>query len=143
MTPSSHAAGGGVERVAELLAVGRRRTSRPSSRELVGALALGLDGADQALVLELLERGVDRAGARLPDALGAALDLLDELVAVLRLLVQQERAARRGRRRAGRGRRAAAAAAMAAGAAGASPGRPQNIALNCAGRRTGRRGRPS
>src|SRR4029079_3779028 len=58
--------------------------------ERVRAPAVLLLRAHQALVLELLERGVDRAGARLPVALGAALDLLDQLVAVLRVLGQQE-----------------------------------------------------
>src|SRR3954453_20421145 len=84
-----HAARGGLERVAELLAVAGDVLAA-LGRELVRPLALGLGGLDQTLVLELLERGVDRAGARLPDALGAALDLLDELVAVLGLLVEEE-----------------------------------------------------
>ena len=64
--------------------------SRPSGVRLVGALAFGLGRADETLVLELLEGRVDRAGARLPDALGATLDLLDELVAVLRLVLQEQ-----------------------------------------------------
>ena len=76
---------------------------------------------DQALVLELLERGVDRAGARLPDALGAALDLLDQLVAVLRLLLEQQEQG--GADVAAPGAAAACAAAMAAGPPG-RPGRP-------------------
>src|SRR5262249_34514895 len=43
-------------------------------------------GANQALVLELLKRGIDRAGARAPGPLAAVLDLLHDLVAVARLL---------------------------------------------------------
>ena len=43
---------------------------------------LDLAALDEALVLELLHGGVDRAGARLPRAAGALGDLLDELVAV-------------------------------------------------------------
>ena len=89
----------------------------PLGRELVGALALDLDGVDQALVLELLERGVDRAGARLPDALGAALDLLDQLVAVLRLLFEQEQERGADVAAPGAGTASSAAAAMVAGAA--------------------------
>ena len=45
---------------------------------------------DQPLVLELLEGGVDRAGARAPDAVGALLDLLHQAVAVAGLLGEQE-----------------------------------------------------
>ena len=47
-------------------------------------------GADEPLVLELLERRVDRAGARAPGAVAAALDLLHQAVAGLRLLVEQD-----------------------------------------------------
>ncbi len=84
----------------------------PLGGELVGALALELDGVDQALVLELLEGRVDRAGARLPDALGAALDLLDELVAVLRLLLEQQQQGGADVAAPGAGAASAATAAM-------------------------------
>ena len=108
--------------------------SRPSAVSSYALLALGLDGLDQALVLELLERGVDRAGARLPDALGAALDLLDELVAVLRLLLEEQEHG--GADVAAPGAAAATATAVPPGPDGPpgppGPG-PQNIALNWRG----------
>src|SRR6185437_15861486 len=46
-------------------------------------------GPDQALVLQLLERRVDRAGAGPPDSPAALADLLDDLIAVQRALGQQ------------------------------------------------------
>src|SRR5919197_3678039 len=46
--------------------------------------------ADQPLVLELLQRRVHRAGARAPHALAALLELLHDLVAVARLLGEQQ-----------------------------------------------------
>src|SRR5215467_4614082 len=49
---------------------------------------------DQALVLQLLEGGVDRPRAGLPDAATALGDLLDQLVAIPRLLGEQRQ--RRG-----------------------------------------------
>src|SRR5699024_3819651 len=52
------------------------------------AAAFDLDG-DQALVLELGDRGIDRARARLPRAVGALTDRAHELIAVHRLLGQQ------------------------------------------------------
>jgi hypothetical protein len=70
--------------------VTRRRSGLAAGVGQVELLAaLGLVGPDQALVLELLERGVDRARAGAPDALAAALDLLHELVAVARLLGEE------------------------------------------------------
>src|SRR5580700_520698 len=58
--------------------------------ELIGATAaIGLLGPDQALILKLLKRRVDRARARPPDAAAALADLLDDLVAVHRLLGQE------------------------------------------------------
>src|SRR5690606_16334268 len=45
---------------------------------------------DQALVLQLLERGVDGAGAGPPDAAAARLDVLDHLVAVPGPLAEQQ-----------------------------------------------------
>src|SRR5215203_828857 len=54
-------------------------------------LLAALAGCDphEPLVLELLQRGVDRARARTPDAVGALLDLLHQLVAVAWLLGEQ------------------------------------------------------
>src|SRR6202040_3276909 len=52
--------------------------------------ALALLRADQPFVLELLQRWIDRAGARTPDAVAALLDLLHDLVAVARLLGEQQ-----------------------------------------------------
>ena len=74
-------AGGGVPGRAEL--VGVRLGVRPA---LVGqgvhpAAALTL-GADQPLVLKLLQRGVYRPRARPPHTVGAPRDLLDDLVTV-------------------------------------------------------------
>jgi hypothetical protein len=57
---------------------------------MVEAPAVLLVGPDHPLVLELLERRVDGAGARAPQALAALLELLHDLVAVARLLGQQE-----------------------------------------------------
>src|SRR6185437_786728 len=54
--------------------------------QLAAALAYRLD---QALVLELRERRVHRAGTGPPHPVGALLDLLDDLVTVARLLGQQ------------------------------------------------------
>ena len=62
--------------------------------ELVDALAgLGRGLADEILVLELLQRRVHRPGARPPDAAGPLGELLDDLVAVHRLLGEASRAA--------------------------------------------------
>ena len=74
--------------------------------------------ADQALVLELLQRRIDRAGARAPDAVTALLDLLHDLVAVARLLGEQQQ-----RRRAdvAAARLAAATARSARSEAGPNP----------------------
>src|SRR5262245_38003418 len=59
--------------------------------QLVDALARLRGGLlDEVLVLELLEGRVDGAGARLPDAPRALGDLLDDLVAVHRLLAEQD-----------------------------------------------------
>ena len=58
--------------------------------QLVGApAALASLSPDQALILELLERRVDRAGAWPPDSPAALADLLDDLVAVHGLLGEQ------------------------------------------------------
>ena len=51
--------------------------------------ALHLLDADQALVLELRDRRVDRPRAGAPDTAGPLADLLDDLVAVPRLLRDQ------------------------------------------------------
>src|SRR5260221_3980781 len=53
------------------------------------ATAVARLGADQALVLELLQRGIDRTGARTPHAVAPLADRLDDLVAIHRLLGQQ------------------------------------------------------
>src|SRR5205807_700567 len=57
--------------------------------QLVDAAPVGLVAAHEALVAELLQRRIDRAGARLPATLAALGDLADDLVAVLGLLAQQ------------------------------------------------------
>ena len=62
-----------------------------SSQSLAAVVA---GGPDQAFVLELLKRRVDRARARLPHAVAAVRELLDQLVAVARLLAKQDQ--RRG-----------------------------------------------
>lgn len=54
--------------------------------QLLAALART---GDQPLVLQQLERGVDRAGAGLPGAAAAFGDLLDHLVAVHRAVLEQ------------------------------------------------------
>src|SRR4051812_1629959 len=54
--------------------------------EVDDAAAVGLLHADQALVLQLGQGGVDRSRARAPGPAGALADLLDDLVAVSRLL---------------------------------------------------------
>src|SRR6478735_404459 len=61
----------------------------PCLGERVGLLATGLLGADQALIGEHLEGRIHRACARLPRAAAALLDLVDDLVAVHRLLPQE------------------------------------------------------
>src|SRR3546814_152129 len=58
----------------------------PGIGEVQQAASLGVAALDQALVLELLDRRVDRAGARLPRPLAALGDLLDHLISVHRLL---------------------------------------------------------
>jgi hypothetical protein len=50
------------------------------------APAVRFDRADEPFVLELLEGGVDRSGTRPPGTVAAALELLDDLVPVRRLL---------------------------------------------------------
>src|SRR5919106_2059051 len=50
---------------------------------------VGVARPDEALVLELLERGVDRAGARTPHAAASFGELLDDLVAMHGLCRQQ------------------------------------------------------
>src|SRR5205807_3647390 len=62
--------------------------ARVGEREQLASVLLL--GADQPLVLQLRERGVDRAGARAPRAAAALLDLLHDLVAVARLLREQQ-----------------------------------------------------
>ena len=90
--------------------------------------AAGLLGADEALVLQLRERGIDRARAGAPGAAAAVLDLLHEPVAVARLLAEQDEqggadvaAPGAGAEAAGPERRAAEAAAVVGPAATAAP----------------------
>src|SRR4029453_18732113 len=78
-----------VPRDAERLAVGLDVRAALVG-ELEGAPSGGLVAVDEPLVLELRERGVDRARAGAPDAAAALLELLHELVAVARLLLEQE-----------------------------------------------------
>src|SRR5215468_8539840 len=66
----------------------------PGVGEHVRTTFVDLFGADQAFVLELGERWVDRPWAWPPDAVRALLDLLHELVAVPRSLRQEQQ--RRG-----------------------------------------------
>ena len=58
--------------------------------QLVGLAAVDLDRGDQALILELREGGIDRAGAGPPGAGGAGGEFLDELIAIARLLGDQQ-----------------------------------------------------
>jgi hypothetical protein len=78
-----------LPRLAEALAV-LVEVRAPGVGELVDGAAFAGLAADQALVGEELERGVDRAGARAPGALAALLELLHHLVAVARLFAEQE-----------------------------------------------------
>ena len=70
------------------LICGVRGAARLGQREDAAARFRG-GGLDEAFVLELLERGVDRAGARRPVAATALGDHLDDLVAVHRLLGEE------------------------------------------------------
>jgi hypothetical protein len=54
------------------------------------ATAISLDSADEAFVLELLESGVHGAGTRSPRPVAAALEFLNDLVAVRWLLGQED-----------------------------------------------------
>ena len=54
------------------------------------ATAIGLDGTDEAFVLELLEGRVHGAGTRPPGAVAPAFELLNDLVAVRWLLGQED-----------------------------------------------------
>ena len=82
-------------------------------------------GRDEPLVLELGERGVDRAGARAPGAGAALLDLLHEAVAVARLLLEQEQ---------DRGADVAASAGARGAGRRAGPSRPSPRARRRGGR---------
>src|SRR5215813_11712506 len=76
------------------------RAPRPQSPrpdrfgERVGLAAAALLTLDQALVFEQLQRRVDRAGARPPNATSALVEFLDHLVPVHRTL-REEREDRR------------------------------------------------
>src|SRR5262249_27555352 len=92
--------------------------------ELEQLAPVHLLGADQALVLELLKRGIDRAGARAPSSLAALLHLLHDLVAVARLLGDQQQ----------RGGADVAAARLAPPADGAGAEPPEGKAADAAPR---------
>ena len=76
---------GRTEGVGALLDVGPAGVGEPER-----APSLGLFRDDQALILELAQRGIHRAGARLPDAAAAVTDLLDQLVTIARFLGEQD-----------------------------------------------------
>src|ERR1019366_4207184 len=97
-------------------------------RECEQLAPVGLLRADQALVLELCQGGVDRAGARPPHAAAALLDLLHDLVAVARLLAQQQQ-----RRRADVAATGLAAATAGASTAAEAPERPAELAAGTVG----------
>src|SRR6185312_17050392 len=73
-----------------LVGVARLDLRETLDGEAVGLAPVDLLRGDQALVLELLQRGVDRAGAGAPGAFAALLDLLHDLVAVAGLLGEQQ-----------------------------------------------------
>src|SRR3954454_6785754 len=110
------AAADGLPGLAELLAT---RLDVLGARVGEGEHAAGafLRRLDKALVLELGQRGVDRSGARAPDALAALLDLLHERVAVARLLGEEQQDGGAD----GAARSAAAAGAEAGAGAEARP----------------------
>src|SRR5205814_3847691 len=104
------AAADGLPGLAELVAarLDVLATAVGEGEHAAGAL---LGCLDEALVLQLRERRVDRAGARAPDALAALLDLLHQRVAVARLLGEEQQdggadVAARGTAAAGAERRA-------------------------------------
>src|SRR5690348_14734069 len=59
-------------------------------RDLEQLHAVAVGWADEAFILELLQRGVNRPGARAPPPIASLLDLLHQLVAVARLFIEQE-----------------------------------------------------
>src|SRR5262249_10621986 len=76
------------------LGAARLDLGAPRVRQHVDTTVADLFGPDEAFVLELRERRVDRAWARPPDAVRALLDLLHDLVAVERAFCEEEQ--RRG-----------------------------------------------
>src|SRR5215472_1496121 len=90
----AHAAGHVVPGRADLVGVRGHILAPLGGQRVALAAALRRLSLDQALVLQLLEGGVDRPWAGLPDAATALGDLLDQLVAVPRLLGEQRQ--RRG-----------------------------------------------
>src|SRR6516164_3770793 len=90
----AHAAGHVVPGRADLVGVRGHILAPLGGQRVALAAALRRLSLDQALILQLLEGGVDRPRAGLPDAATALGDLLDELVAVPRLLGEQRQ--RRG-----------------------------------------------
>src|SRR5206468_956006 len=62
----------------------------PRVRQLKGPAPLALLGPNQALVLQLLQRRIDRSRARSPEPTTSLPELLHDLVAVQRLLGEQD-----------------------------------------------------
>src|SRR5262249_13318992 len=90
----AHAAGDVVPGGPDLVGVRGHVVAALVSQRVALAPALWRLRLDQALVLQLLQRRVHRPGAGLPDAVAALRDLLDELVAVPRLLGEQRQGSR-------------------------------------------------
>ena len=82
-------AAGTSPRGAQLPGVGGRVLAAGVGEHVAAAARLARFGLDEALVPQLLERRVDRAGARPPESAAALADLADDLVAVHRLLSQE------------------------------------------------------
>jgi len=77
-----------LPRPTELLAIlGDERPTRVG--QPVRPTTFGRRDRDESLILELLQDGIDRPGARTPHLLGALAELLDELVAVAVALFEQ------------------------------------------------------
>ena len=130
----------GVELLAVLVDVGAARVGQVDHRP-----ALGLLGAHQAFVGQLRHRRVHRARAGAPGPAGALGDLLDDLVAVHRLLGEQ-REDRRAHVTARPSSTAAAARAAEAARTAEATTRSATGASEAPGAaeaRAGRRGRPA
>src|SRR5262252_6040452 len=90
----AHAAGDVVPGGPDLVGVRGHVFAALGSQRVALTPALRRLRLDQALVLQLLQRRIHRPGAGLPDAVAALRDLLDELVAVPRLLREQRQGSR-------------------------------------------------